>query len=119
MLEINLDPFTTPFTQQFRFGLSWYDHAITYGLDYGSPTIRRLVYSSHLSATSSMSWSNNYRPLPQMLDNGLWTDKVRNLYDITGFSLTTDDRGRVFPGSFYACHAEKQLVAHYIDQHFF
>lgn len=49
----------------------------------------------------------------------LWTDKVKNLYDTIRFSLTAHDKDRLFDGSFYACHAEKQLIAYYIDQHFF
>lgn len=62
---------STDHFQQAGIDLSWYDHSTSYGLDYNTRTVGRFIYSSHLSAISSMSASNGRPPHPESLDNGL------------------------------------------------
>lgn len=99
--------------------LAWYNRAVSYDLDFDTRTVGILSYDAHTLAIAAMSGTNHYRPHPQTLDNRSWTYKVRNLCVAMGFVLRPDHRDRLFAGSFHACHAEKQLVAYYVDRHFF
>lgn len=48
-----------------------------------------------------------------------WTDEVLYLCQITGHVLPEDGYDQGIPGQFYACHAEKQLVAYLVSRHVF
>ena len=116
------DDFATLFQGHFEqtgLDLAWYDRVIPYDLDYNTWTIGILSYNGHTMAVTAMSGANHYQPHPQILDNGHWTVKVRDICAAIGFDLHTDHRDPSFAGSFHACHVEKQLLAYHIDRHFF
>lgn len=46
-----------------------------------------------------------------------WTGEVSLLCAATGFPLTPHSHDRESTGQYHACHAEKQLVAYFVDQH--
>ncbi|PON27343.1 hypothetical protein TGAM01_v203724 [Trichoderma gamsii] len=48
-----------------------------------------------------------------------WTDEVFYLCQITGHGLPRHEYDRGKPGRFYACHAEKQLIAYLVSRHVF
>lgn len=48
----------------------------------------------------------------------VWTGEVRALCQRIGFRLGSHSRDLRIPGQYNACHAEKQLVAYFVDQHF-
>ncbi|UKZ63282.1 uncharacterized protein TrAtP1_004510 [Trichoderma atroviride] len=48
-----------------------------------------------------------------------WTDEVLYLCQITGHVLPEDGHDQGIPGQFYACHAEKQLIAYLVSRHVF
>lgn len=52
------------------------------------------------------------------LDRRIWLDRVFRLYDIMRHPTESHPcDGNELPGSFYACHAEKQLIAFFLYQH--
>ncbi len=121
-LQADSPHFASLFNGHFRqtgLDLAWYDRVIPYDLDYLTRTIGILSYNGHTMAVTAMSGANHYQPHPQILDNGNWTLKVRDICVAIGFDLRPDHRDRLFQGSFNAYHAEKQLLAYHIDRHFF
>lgn len=46
-----------------------------------------------------------------------WTSNVLSLYKEMKFELEPHEYDRGIPGQFYACHAEKQLIAWFVDRH--
>lgn len=48
-----------------------------------------------------------------------WTPEVRRLSKFIGYDLATDGYDQGEPGQFYACHAEKQLLAFFVHRHLF
>ena len=52
------------------------------------------------------------------LDRSRWIDKVFQLAEIVQHDLQVDDRdGNGMPGSYLACHSEKQVLAYFIYHH--
>jgi hypothetical protein len=103
----DLSTFSSGHFQQAGLDLAWYDHTISYELNYDTRTVGILSYSRHLPMTSAMSGSNHYLPHPQTLDNRIWTFKMRDLCAAISLSLQPHPKDRLFDGSFNACHAEK------------
>lgn len=48
-----------------------------------------------------------------------WTDQVFYLSQITGHELPWHEHDRGTSGQYYACHAEKQLIAYLVSKHVF
>ncbi|KAB5536699.1 DYW family of nucleic acid deaminases-domain-containing protein [Coniochaeta sp. 2T2.1] len=48
-----------------------------------------------------------------------WTAEVRRLCDFIGYNLPEDPYDQGEPGRFKACHAEKQLIAFFVNRHLF
>lgn len=46
-----------------------------------------------------------------------WTSEVHSLCERIDFRLEKHSRDRGIPGNYNACHAEKQLIAYFVDQH--
>ncbi|CAD6450381.1 f0579fe2-45ef-421b-9df9-090cd7b188fe [Sclerotinia trifoliorum] len=52
------------------------------------------------------------------IPNKIWTEKVRELCSVIGYELRTHRHdGKESPGSYYACHVEKQLIAYWLYTH--
>ena len=47
------------------------------------------------------------------------TDEVFRIADVVGHILSSDWRDQNVQGQFYASHAEKQLIAYFVDRHVF
>jgi hypothetical protein len=77
-----------------------------------------LSYNGYTMAATALGDANHHQPHPQTLHNGSWTSEVRDVCVAIGFDLRTHDKDPLFPGSFHACHAEKQLITYSIDWHF-
>lgn len=48
-----------------------------------------------------------------------WTDEVLKLCQIIGHNLPEDNYDQGECGQFHACHAEKQLIAYFVNKHLF
>ncbi|CAI7620191.1 unnamed protein product [Penicillium palitans] len=48
-----------------------------------------------------------------------WTPEVCRLSKFIGYDLATNEYDHGQPGQFYACHAEKQLLAFFVHRHLF
>lgn len=82
-------------------------------------TIAVLQRGDHFPTVSSMSgWFHSERL--SRLSGCEWTEKVIKLAAIVGHTLSVDPRkDRGVPGRFQASHAEKQLIAYFVDRHCF
>ncbi|KAM6484457.1 hypothetical protein HDV62DRAFT_298969 [Trichoderma sp. SZMC 28011] len=71
---------------------------------------------ARISATSG--WGVNSLP-PNDKDMPSWTEQVYYIASTIGhrFEETNWDQGK--PGQFHACHAEKKLIAYFLDKHVF
>ncbi|KKP05347.1 ankyrin repeat protein [Trichoderma harzianum] len=71
---------------------------------------------ARISATSG--WGVNSLP-PNVRDMPSWTEQVYYIASIIGhrFEETSWDQGK--PGQYCACHAEKKLIAYFLDKHVF
>lgn len=65
-------------------------------------------------------WANwSAREDEAMIDGTVYTDEVRQLCELIGHILPEHYYDRGEPGRYYACHAEKQLVAYLVNRHRF
>ena len=48
-----------------------------------------------------------------------WTPQVIQIARLVGHTLILDRKDQRTPGQYHACHAEKQLIAYFIDRHVF
>ncbi|CAM6001938.1 unnamed protein product [Sphagnum balticum] len=56
---------------------------------------------------------STYRSLEKL------TAEVRRLCEVIGYNLTPHGNDQCEPGRYHACHAEKQLIAFFINKHLF
>ncbi|KAL4880562.1 hypothetical protein BJY04DRAFT_219031 [Aspergillus karnatakaensis] len=92
----------------------------TYTMTESSKTIARLERGGMFPPVSAMSgWADS--PIGSLrLDNGAWTKEVFHISEVVGHYLPPHDRDQDEPrGHYYACHAEKQLIAYFLDRHVF
>lgn len=84
-------------------------------------TIGVLYRGSQLPCVAAMSgWAHHNLPDVNIQIAGkTWTDEVFRLARAIGYSLPPRHRDQGEPGQFYACHAEKQLVAYFVHKHLF
>ncbi|KAJ0417401.1 DYW family of nucleic acid deaminases-domain-containing protein [Aspergillus carlsbadensis] len=82
-------------------------------------TVARLERGGRFAPIGAMSgWSHN--PIESLrVDNRLWTDEVRYISEAVGHTLPPHGFDRAWDGQYYACHAEKQLIAYFVDRHVF
>lgn len=70
----------------------------------------------HIHATSG--WGSD--ALPQNTRSGpTWIDLVYELAEVIGHELPADNRDQGRSGQYFACHAEKKLMAYLIEKHYF
>lgn len=82
-------------------------------------TIARLERGNKYPSVAAMSgWSHG--DTITTVSGRDWTSEVIRIAEIIGHILQPDERrDRGVPGQFYACHAEKQLIAYFISRHVF
>lgn len=82
-------------------------------------TVARLERGGKFPSVSAMSGWSHDSVQSLTVDSRQWTDDVFYIAEVTGHLLPshTYDRGK--DGRYNACHAEKQLIAYFIDRHVF
>lgn len=62
-------------------------------------------------------WRTDFS-VDDIIDNELWMRRVMELSILIDYDLPADPRDKAaYPGSFSASHAEKKLIAYYVDKH--
>ncbi|OKO98094.1 hypothetical protein PENSUB_9530 [Penicillium subrubescens] len=82
-------------------------------------TVARLERGGKFPSVGAMSgWSH---PSVQSLrvDGRQWTDDVFYISEVVGHIFPRDNYDQGRDGQYNACHAEKQLIAYFIDRHVF
>ncbi|OJJ29745.1 hypothetical protein ASPWEDRAFT_46487 [Aspergillus wentii DTO 134E9] len=90
-----------------------------YPISRESKTLAVLVRGSRFPNIAAMSgWAHQESSI--LLSGKDWTDKVMQLANIVGHQLAPDaGRDKTLPGQYQASHAEKQLIAYFVDRHVF
>jgi hypothetical protein len=98
--------------------IGFYEQSTAYDVPDRYKTVARLNRGMLFPIVSAASgWGTDFA-VEHILDNRLWRDRVLELCQLIGYVLPEDYRDEPRrPGSFNASHAEKKLVAYYIDQH--
>ena len=89
-----------------------------YGISSPSKTIARLERGGRYPSIDAMSGWSHGETIP-LVSGKDWTSEVIRIAKIIGHTLVPDQKDRGIPGQFYACHAEKQLIAYFISKHVF
>ncbi|KXJ85601.1 DYW family of nucleic acid deaminases-domain-containing protein [Microdochium bolleyi] len=86
-----------------------------------SKTISVLLRSDSLPPIAAMSgWRHNEGSFSNIHVGGRdYTDEVLRLSEQLGHNLNQHNFDQNIPGQYYACHAEKQLAAYFINRHVF
>jgi hypothetical protein len=98
--------------------IGFYEQSVTYDVPDPYKTVARLDRGMLFPVVSAASgWRTDFA-VEHVLDNRLWRDRALELCQLIGYALPEHDRDEpTRPGSYYASHAEKKLVAYYISQH--
>ena len=81
-----------------------------------------VLYRGHQfhSVAAMSGWSHAEDPgINIQIGGRSWTDEVRCLGEIVGYAPAPHNWDRGEPGRYHACHAEKQLIAYFVDKHLF
>ncbi|KAF6793435.1 hypothetical protein CSOJ01_13906 [Colletotrichum sojae] len=82
-------------------------------------TVAVLYRGSQLPTVAAMSgWAHEGDSNVQV-GGREWTLEVRHLCNLIGYSLPSHERDQGDLGQYYACHAEKQLIAFFVNKHLF
>ncbi|KAI1806693.1 DYW family of nucleic acid deaminases-domain-containing protein [Daldinia bambusicola] len=97
---------------------------ILYYLPNEYKAVARMIRGGGLLEVSAISGWLDKRNQNIDLAGDIWTANVFKLCDLIGFTLKPHDNDprpseEYKPGKFYACHAEKQLVAYFVHKHLF
>ena len=79
-------------------------------------TIAHLEREGRYPSVAAMSGWSHDKTVP-LVSGKDWTSEVIQIANLIGHALVPDSRDNGIPGHFHACHAEKQLIAYFIDQH--
>ncbi len=82
-----------------------------------SKAVARLHRGPNLPEVDAMSGSAPCWVEGAFIPSHEWTDKVVNLSQAVGFKLQPHNRDNGVPGHWEACHAEKRLIAYFVDHH--
>ncbi|KAJ5748901.1 uncharacterized protein N7511_010597 [Penicillium nucicola] len=82
-------------------------------------TVARLERGGKYPSVGAMSgWSHSFIQSLRV-DGRQWTDDVFYISEVVGHLLPFDNHDQGRDGQYNACHAEKQLIAYFIDRHVF
>lgn len=98
--------------------ISYYDHMDSFDIPDQYKTSARLDRGRLFrDIWAASGWRTDFS-YGKIIPNDLWTNRARELCLVLGYELMQDARdGAEPPGSFYASHAEKKLIAYFIDKH--
>ncbi|KAL5357169.1 DYW family of nucleic acid deaminases-domain-containing protein [Aspergillus floccosus] len=82
-------------------------------------TVARLERGGNFPSIGAMSGWSHDSVQSLMVDGRQWTDDVFYIAAVLVHHLPPHDHDRGEDGRYYACHAEKQLIAYFIDRHVF
>ena len=82
-------------------------------------TVARLERGGKFPSVGAMSGWSHDSVQSLMVDGRQWTDDVFYIATVVGHHLPSHDYDRGKDGRYNACHAEKQLIAYFIDRHVF
>ncbi|EAW25755.1 Ankyrin repeat protein [Aspergillus fischeri NRRL 181] len=82
-------------------------------------TVARLERGGEFPSVGAMSGWSHGSLQPLRVDGRQWTDDVFYISEVTGHRLPSHPNDRWKDGEYNACHAEKQLIAYFIDRHAF
>ncbi|CAK7201643.1 hypothetical protein SEUCBS139899_004352 [Sporothrix eucalyptigena] len=97
--------------------IHYYEHKIAHSVPDPAKTVACLDRGRLFPVVSAASgWRTDFAE--HILDNSLWLDNVLALCQLVEYDLPRDGYDRFKqPGSFFASHAEKKLIAYYLSQH--
>ncbi|CAK38704.1 hypothetical protein CBS63078_2089 [Aspergillus niger] len=82
-------------------------------------TVARLERGGKFPSVGAMSGWSHTPAQPLRVDARQWTDDVFYIAEIVGHHLASHACDQGICGQYNACHAEKQLIAYFIDRHVF
>ncbi|KAJ6111878.1 hypothetical protein N7523_007939 [Penicillium sp. IBT 18751x] len=82
-------------------------------------TVARLERGGKFPSVGAMSGWSHCSVQSLRVNGRQWTDDVFYISKIAGHILPSDSKDRGKDGQYHACHAEKQLIAYFIDRHVF
>lgn len=102
-----------------RDSLVLYGPIAEYPISTSYKTVAHLVRGGSFPSIGAMSgWSHS--SVHALRVNGRqWTDDVFYISEVVGHVLPSDSKDQGKVGQYNACHAEKQLIAYFIDRHVF
>ncbi|PYI36410.1 hypothetical protein BP00DRAFT_332404 [Aspergillus indologenus CBS 114.80] len=90
-----------------------------YPITRGGKTVARLERGGKFPSIGAMSgWSHGSMQFLRV-DGQQWTDDVFYISELAGHILPSHHNDQGKDGRYSACHAEKQLIAYFIDRHVF
>lgn len=98
--------------------ITYYAHTTTYDVADKNKTIARMDRGRVFPIVSAASgWRTDFS-VDDIIDNELWMRRVMELSILIDYDLPAHIYDKAAsPGSFLASHAEKKLVAYYVDRH--
>lgn len=98
--------------------ITYYQHTTTYHVPDEKKTIARMDRGRMFPIVSAASgWRTDFS-VDDIIDNELWMRRVMELSTLIDYDLSADKYDKATsPGSFLASHAEKKLIAYYVDKH--
>ncbi|OOF90491.1 hypothetical protein ASPCADRAFT_211962 [Aspergillus carbonarius ITEM 5010] len=90
-----------------------------YPITRGGKTVARLERGGKFPSIGAMSGWSHGSMQSLRVDGRQWTDDVFYISELAGHILPSHHNDRGKDGRYGACHAEKQLIAYFIDRHVF
>ena len=88
-------------------------------ITYGWKRVARLERGGSMLSVGAMSRLQQCSVQSLTVDGQQWTDDIFYTSGLVDHILTSDSKDRGRAGQHNACHAEKQLIAYFIDRHVF
>ncbi|PKY03013.1 hypothetical protein P168DRAFT_311558 [Aspergillus campestris IBT 28561] len=82
-------------------------------------TVARLERGGKFPSVGAMSGWSHQSAESLRVDGRQWTDDVFHISEVVGHRLSSHDYDQGTDGQYNASHAEKQLIAYFIDRHAF
>lgn len=82
-------------------------------------TVARLDRGGNFPSVGAMSGWSHCSVQSLRVDGRQWTDDIFYISKVVGHPLPSNSKDQGKDGQYNACHAEKQLIAYFIDRHVF
>ncbi|CAG7949482.1 unnamed protein product [Penicillium salamii] len=91
----------------------------TYPISRKWKTVARLDRGGDFPSVGAMSGWSHCSVQSLRVDGRQWTDDIFYISEVVGHPLPSNSKDQGKNGQYNACHAEKQLIAYFIDRHVF